>query len=129
MCFTFSFRFFQAKHKDRGKVCMMFGCLKKEDGVILTANCTCVTGCAFVSLSFILLYFILKNKHLPLWTQRIHDFNWKRRRHSGQSLNILCTFTIGRTCTSNSLMFSNFPQRLLHNIYFMYHTFKSQIGL
>ena len=40
-------------------------CLKKEDHVILTANCTCVAGCIFVFLSFTLLHFILKkNKHL-----------------------------------------------------------------
>ena len=40
-------------------------CLKKEDDVILTANCTCVAGYLFVLLSFILLHFILKkNKHL-----------------------------------------------------------------
>ena len=98
-------------------------CLKKEDHVILTANCTCVAGCIFVFLSFTLLHFILKkNKHLTYKIQRIHNFNWTCKTHSGQNLNILCTFTIGHTSTKNSLIFSNFLQRLSHNILCITHS-------
>ena len=34
---------------------------------------------------------------------------------------MLCTFTIGRSSTRNSLLFSNFTQRILNHKYFMYH--------
>ena len=42
---------------------------------------------------------------------------------------ILCTFTIGCSSTRNSLLFSNFTQRILHHIYFMYHTIKILVVL
>ena len=54
---------FPSKIQGQKKV-FVWICLRKGDGVILTTNCTCVAGCVFVFLSFILLHFNLKkNKH------------------------------------------------------------------
>ena len=126
MCFTFSFRSSQAKDKDRSKVCLI--CLK-EDGLILTANCTCVAGCVFIFFSFIF--------HLSFsFSRRINICYIKPRgyttltEHAEDILDkILCTFTIGCSSTRNSLLFSNFTQRILHHIYFMYHTIKILVVL